>query len=355
MRSILGLVWVGGGAVLLAACASGGSKSAAPTVAPLHGLIVAANMNDNTASIIDPGSKRTIATLPTGTGPHEVAVSHNGRLAVVSNYGVRGAPGNSLTVINLASTPPAVLRTIDLGNYRNPHGSAFLPGDSSVLVTSQGTQEVIIVNVTHGLVTAAIPTQHGLPHMLALTADGHTAYTGNMNDGTVSELDIPRLRFVRAFPAAPRDEGIAVTPRGDQVWVGSNTAKTVSIIPTASGTVADTIGGFGLPYRMAITPDGHTAIITDPPRGVVRFVNVATRVERGQLVVPPTGILPSAEFPGSPCPEGLVITPDGLTVYVALQGSNSVAAIDIATRSIVAVLPVGAWPDGVGYSTQRAK
>jgi len=188
--------------------------------------------------------------------------------------------------------------------------------------------------------------------MLALTADGHTAYTGNMNDGTVSELDIQRLRFVRAFPAAPRDEGIAVTPRGDQVWVGSNTAKTVSIIPTASGTVIDTIGGFGLPYRMAVTPDGHTAIITDPQRGVVRFVNVANRAQLGQVVIPPVGIVTTAEFSGSPCPEGLTIAPDGRTVYVALQGTNSVAAIDIATRSIVATMPVGVWPDGVGYSTR---
>ncbi len=353
MRDTLRLIWVGSGAVVLAACASAGkSPVATPAVAPLHGMIVAANMNDNTVSIIDAATKRTVATVPTGAGPHEVAVSHNGRLAVVSNYGVRGTPGNSLTVINLAVSPPVVLRTIDLGNYHNPHGSAFLPGDSLLLVTSQGTQEVIIVNVNRGVVDAAIPTQHGLPHMLALTADGHTAYTGNMNDGTVSELDIPRLRFVRAFPAAPRDEGIAVTPGGDQVWVGSNTAKTVSIIATKSGTVADTIGGFGMPYRLAVTPDGRTAIVTDPQRGVVRFFNVATRLERGQVVIPPVGIVTTAEFSGSPCPEGLVITPDGRTVYVALQGTNSVAAIDIATRSIVATLPVGVWPDGVGYSTR---
>ena len=135
MRSArqLGWVWVGGGAAALVAVHWPENRRATtPTVAPLHGMIVAANMNDNTASIkeavMDSGP---MPTAPTGNGPHEVAVSHNGRLAVVSNYGVRGAPGNSLTVINLAVSAArlvAFARSI-LGNYHNPHGSAFLPGE----------------------------------------------------------------------------------------------------------------------------------------------------------------------------------------------------------------------------------
>src|SRR6185312_4919458 len=66
------------------------------------GTLVVSNMNDNTATVIDAGSGRVLATLPTGEGPHEVAVSRDGRWAVVSNYGVRGKPGNSITVIDVA-------------------------------------------------------------------------------------------------------------------------------------------------------------------------------------------------------------------------------------------------------------
>lgn len=353
MHWLLVSTWSVGGLGLLAGSLAGGGNPKPPTPDAVNGMVVVANMNDNTVSVIDPAAKRTVATIRTGNAPHEVAVSHNGRWAVVSNYGVRGAPGNSLTVIDLAASPPVVTRTIDLGDHKNPHGSAFLPGDTLLLVTAQGEQAVLVVNVVRSRVDAVIPTHHPLDHMLALTANGRRAYTGNIGDGTVSELDVPGRAFVRAFPAAPNDEGIAVTPKGDQVWVGSNTAKTVSIIPTATALVADTIGGFGMPYRMAVTPDGLTAIITDPPRGVVRFVNVATRKERGQTLVPPLGIVTTAEFAGSPCPEGLVIAPDGKTVYVTLQGANSMAVIDIATRSIVSVIPVGVWPDGIAYSTRR--
>src|SRR5512141_1653546 len=65
------------------------------------GTLIVSNMNDNTATILDAATGRVLATLPTGEGPHEVAASHDGRWAFVSNYGVRGKPGNSITVIDL--------------------------------------------------------------------------------------------------------------------------------------------------------------------------------------------------------------------------------------------------------------
>src|SRR5215472_16741683 len=139
----------------------------------LHGTVVVANMNDNTATVIDLASHRTLATLPTGAGPHEVAIPHDGRWAVVSNYGPQKEPGHSLTIIDLAARTPVVVRTIDLGaENKRPHGSAFLPGDTTLLVTVQTAQAVIVVNVPRGTVEASIPTHGRATHMVALTADG---------------------------------------------------------------------------------------------------------------------------------------------------------------------------------------
>jgi DNA-binding beta-propeller fold protein YncE len=323
--------------------------SAAP--APLHGTLVAANMNDNTATVLDLASHRTVVTLPTGKAPHEVAISHDGHWAVVSNYGLRDQPGNSLTVIDLEPAVPVVVRTIDLGEYHRPHGSAFLPGDTTMLVTVEANQAVLVVNIAAGRVSAVIPTTQKGSHMVALTADGRRAFTTNVGDGTISELDIADRAFVRIIPVAPAVEGIAVSPGGDQVWVASNKAKNVSVVIPASASIADTVGGFGLPYRMAITPDSRTAIITDPGSGVVRFVNTATRAEIGRLPFPPDSLVPTAEVPGSSCPEGIVVTPDGRTAFVTLQGRNRVVAIDIASRTVVGMMPTGVWSDGVGYST----
>lgn len=318
----------------------------------LHGLVVVANMNDNTATIIDLATQRTIATLPTGAGPHEVAVSHNGRWAVVSNYGPQKEPGHTLTVIDLKPQVPVVVRTIDLGaDNKRPHGSAFLPGDTTMLVTVQTAQAVMVVNIPRGTIEASIPTHGRGTHMVMLTADARHAYTSNVGDGTVSELDIPSRAFVRTFPVAPLVEGIGVTPNGAEVWVGSDSVKTVSVVPTSSATVAATVSDFGFPYRIAMTPDGRTAVVSDPGRGELRFMDVAKHTELGRVVVPTTDVVSTAEFPKSPCPEGLSMAPDGKTVYVTLQGRNAVAAVDVATRKLVMTLPVGTWPDGIAYST----
>src|ERR1041384_597340 len=99
--------------VLVAAVAS--SPGLLPARPRPTGTIVVSNMNDNTATVIDAASGAVRATLPTGEGPHEVAISRDGRWAVVSNYGPRGKPGNTLTVISVSAA--SVDRAIAIEGY----------------------------------------------------------------------------------------------------------------------------------------------------------------------------------------------------------------------------------------------
>ena len=148
--------------VVLAACSRGvqvnGAQATATSTAAPSGTVIVANMGDHTATLIDVASKRVVATLPTGQGAHEVAVSHDGRWAVVSNYGVRGAPGNSLTVIDVPGA--IVARTITLAEHRRPHGSVFLPGDSLLAVTSEMSKAIVLIDFKQGTVVGTIPTNH---------------------------------------------------------------------------------------------------------------------------------------------------------------------------------------------------
>ena len=133
---------------------------------------------------------RTLATLPTGAGPHEVVLSSDGRFAVVSDYS--GQPGRTLTILDVPAL--RVARTIDLGQYNRPHGMVVLPGDSLVLVTSEASGNVVFVNVVQGTVGRAIATGGRGSHMVGVTADAARAYTGNMQSNTVSEIDLRARR-----------------------------------------------------------------------------------------------------------------------------------------------------------------
>src|SRR5512139_3541505 len=89
--------------------------TAALTAQAPESLLVVTNKDEHTVSIVSLATGGTLAVLPTGIGPHEVAASADGRWAVATDYGTR-EPGSTLTVVDLASR--SVARTISLDPYR---------------------------------------------------------------------------------------------------------------------------------------------------------------------------------------------------------------------------------------------
>ena len=51
----------------------------------------------------------------------------------------------------------------------------------------------------------------------------------------------------------------------------------------------------------------------------------------------------------------MVVTPDGSRVYVANLRSNNVSAIDTATNTVIATIPVGIYPYGLAASPDGSK
>jgi DNA-binding beta-propeller fold protein YncE len=306
----------------------------AAQVSGLSGTLVVTNKQPSTATVIDVGTGRTLGVVPTGAGPHEIALSSNGTIAVVTDYG--GQPRRTLTVFNVPGQ--RVLRTIDLGQYTAPHGVAFLPGDSLVVVTSETSQNLAIVNVMAGAVRSGIATQGQGSHMVGVTADGSRAYTGNIGSNTVSELDLRTGKFTRMWNVPAQPEAINVTPDGKEVWVGSNSTGAVSVIDVASGTVSEAAKGFGWPYRVLYTPDVRTVLLPDLRNEELRFVDRATKNELGRI-----------SFKGGG-PQGIAITPDGRFAFQSLSTEGRVAIVDVANRKVVGYLAAGNTPDGVVYT-----
>src|SRR3989304_5007320 len=103
-----------------------GALGVAASATAGEGTLVVLNKAEATASLIDLASGKAVATVPTGEGPHEVAASPDGKTVLAANYGSRGTPGSSLTVIDVPGA--RVVRTIDLGPGRRPHGLVWLDG-----------------------------------------------------------------------------------------------------------------------------------------------------------------------------------------------------------------------------------
>lgn len=322
--------------VLLTAC-NGNTEpqTVRPAISDSVLEVIVANQQSASASILN-ADGTTMRHINVGNGPHEAAISPNGRVAVVTIYGAQAA-GNQLAVVDLVRD--SVVRTIDLGIYTRPHGAVFLGNSSSrVAVTSESTGNVVIVDIAAGTIEGAVPTQARASHMVAVTADGMRAFTANIVDNNVSELDLAAKRFVRTYPVPARPEGIAVTPDGREVWVGSNTTGAVTVVSTQSGDVVQTLTGITFPYRLTASPDGRVMAIVDGQGNRLVIADVAThRVVGGVDLAQPRGV----QF-----------SPDSKTAFVTL-GGGELAVIDVAGLRVVRTIAVQASPDGVGVGVRR--
>lgn len=181
--------------------------AAQPTAQGSGSLLVVLNKGEATASLVDGASGSTVATLPTGVGPHEVAVSADGRTAVVTDYGDQFTVGATLTVLDLVER--AVERTVPTGAWERPHGVAFLP-DGRLVVTAEADSAVVVVDLGAGGVMAEAATGGAISHMLARSSDGRYAYTANIRSGSVSKVDLGALTVARYLDVGSMPDGIAL-------------------------------------------------------------------------------------------------------------------------------------------------
>lgn len=326
----------------------------ATPAAGTDGTLLVLNKADSTASFVDLGSGEVVATLPTGEGPHEVAVSADGTIAVAANYGTRAAAGGSLTVLDVAGA--RVVRTIDVGAGGRPHGIVFVERRRAV-VTVEGARALRVVDVERGAVEATIETGQEISHMVAVTPDGTRAFVANIGSGTVTAVDLRARRVLAQIRTGEGAEGIAVRPGGREVWVTNRAADTLSVLDTASLAVVARIPCASFPIRVAFTPDGERAIVTNARSADVAVVDADAR----KVISRMTAALGAAggggrllAFEGS-TPIGVVVSPDGAHAFVAHANADAVADLDLETGQVRRTLRAGREPDGMGYSRLRVE
>lgn len=278
------------------------------------------------------GSAR--AVLPTGTGPHEVAVSGDGRWAVATDYGAQGPGGNTLTVVDLATAQ--VARTITLP-YVRPHGAKFLPDHRTLVVTAERDGKVVLVEVTSGEVRGELDTRQRASHLVSLSPDGRTAYTANITDGSLSIIPLDG-REATIVAVGTQTEAINTSPDGRTVWLGSNNTGKVFVVDVAAARVIDSVQTDGWPYRIDFTPDARLALVTNPQADAVQLIDATTR-----------RIVGSVALPAGSQPFGIAVAPDGRRAWITLRGAGEVVELALPDGRITSRFSTGpgSGPDGI--------
>src|SRR5437016_8128208 len=96
------------------------------------------NKRDAMLAFVDPAAMKVLGKIPTGEGPHEVAVSDDGKTAIVCNYGTGPNPGTTLMVVDVAARKE--LRRLALPGLLRPHGIQAV--GSRFYFTAEGSRAI---------------------------------------------------------------------------------------------------------------------------------------------------------------------------------------------------------------------
>jgi YVTN family beta-propeller protein len=337
-RSLIASSLLAAIAALPLAAAAQGASPGEPS-----GTILVANMDENTVWLIDAATGVRRAEVKTHIAPHEVVLSADGAIAAVTNYGLQQGPGNLVQFVDVASG--AVTHEIEVERYQRLHSAAFLPGDSLLAMSSERTGEILIVGVRDGVIRRKLKSGGRATHMLSL--GGKWIYAANIVDGTVSRIDPNGIDSTRTWPAGSRTEGVVATPDGLEGWTGSMDAGVVTGVRGDDGQVVARIEGLKVPYRLAVTPDGATIVVSDPEAGTLVTID-----RRAGTIIHSIDITAAsqAEGLGPASPQGFMLSLDGKWAYVSANAIKRVAIVDITAGRVVRFVEAGAAPDGIAFS-----
>ncbi|HEU4400753.1 MAG TPA: hypothetical protein VFT43_01480 [Candidatus Polarisedimenticolia bacterium] len=330
MLTVLAL-WLGTAVLACAPATIAGTAlaSAASPEGSSEGRLLVLNKHDNTLQVFDLPSNRLLATIAVGEEPHEVVVTPDGRKAYTAN--VRA---DSLSVVDLRTY--RVVRTIRSENLKSPHGLGVTPDGRHLLVTSEGSRRIFLIDAVRDVVLRSITTTQNRAHMLVILKGGRRACVANVGSDSLTLLDLPGLRIVRNVKVGTGPEGIAAVPNGRWVLVALQGTDQVAILDASSHDVLARLPTGQTPIRIAVTPNSFTALVTNRASDDVTVIDVLGRRVRSTIRV--------GKRPG-----GLVTDARGMRAYVANNESNSVSIVSLAGFEVTGTIATGAYPDGIAF------
>lgn len=279
--------------VAVAAGRSGGNPSSNTDTLPHEGVVVAANLRDDSLTFHDLGEGGATSTLVLPGPPHELAVAGDRLYATLGR-------GNLL--VEVAPLAPGILRTLSLDGQ--PHGLAT--EGTNLLVTLDTAAQLVTIDRASFSVILRSPTAD-TPHTVA-------AIDGDVYVAAARANQLTDIGSGRALSTGELPESVAIV--GPYLVTADNVGGTLTIVRRDSFILIGRVKIGGEPVR-AVALDDHRALVA---------LNSAGRV----AVVDLTALTVEREITTDARPDGLCVSPSGQYVAVA---SNALGTLTILRTS----------------------
>jgi YVTN family beta-propeller protein len=167
----------------------------------------------------------------------------------------------------------------------------------------------------------------------AVASAGGMAFVINSNDASVSLLDITTHQELRRIPLLREPHHMALTPDHKSLVIGDTTGNTLFFLDPHTGAIQRqaTISD---PYQLQYSPDGKYLTIAGLARAQIDIYDASSLALLHRI-------------PARSLPSHINYAPDSSVVFVSLQGSDRLIAIETATGRVLWNSKVGRTPAGV--------
>jgi YVTN family beta-propeller protein len=298
-----------------------------PAAANGVGTIFVTHQGASAVTILEHAGGTVLTTLAVAGVPSGVAFTGDGQLALVGSR-----DSGALTIIDRDLYE--VTGSVRVGGAVP---AVAAPGDAPVWVAADADGNRLVVFDGAGATLRIIPTP-GKPLALAAT---QAARLYTLVEGA-SELAVFDVRSGAAEPGIPIEgagASLALSPDGATAYVALPEAQALAVVDLA-GRTARPIPLGEVPAGVALGPDGRVYVAA-PRVNSLLVVDSASHRVTGRIGVgrQPLGVGVSTER--------------GALAYVANNGDDTVAVVDLATQVLVKTVPVGPAPSGVAIARSR--
>jgi DNA-binding beta-propeller fold protein YncE len=159
------------------------------------------------------------------------------------------------------------------------------------------------------------------------------AYVVNSGAASLSLIDMSSRKELRVIPMLREPHHLALSPDGKSLLVGDTVGNEMFFFDPATAALQKRVP-VADPYQLGFSPNGKFLVVNGLARNQIDVYDAATT----QLL---------KRFPMASMPSHLDYSPDSSRVFVSLQGTDSLVAIDLNKLDVLWKVKIGSTPAGV--------
>ena len=292
---------------------------------PTYRLFVT-NEKSNSVSVIDSRTGQVETTLEIGDRPRGIGLSPDHKTLYVAL-----SEENSIAMVDVAS-----LKTIGkLNAGEDPETFAVHP-NGNLYLSNEDDAKATVVNPATGEIIEEIRV--GLePEGVAVSPTGEFVLVTSESTNMVHVIDVKQHKVVSNIIVAARPRGLAFNKTGSLAYVSREIGNELAIIDMKTHKITKNIVvdiPKSKPMAITLSPDDKTLYLTTGRAGKVAIIDAET------LEIKSTADVGKRVW-------GEVLSRDGSTLYTANGVSHTVSVVDTATSKSTMEIEVGKFPWGL--------